>query len=63
MMAPDVFLRTTTTWGEPKVAFRKAGIDDRHRRRVAAVISGTESPLSSWRVCILVGRLTTRVAS
>ena len=29
-MAPDVFLRTTTRWGEPKVAFRMAGIDDDH---------------------------------
>jgi hypothetical protein len=29
-MEPDVFLRTTTTWGEPKVAFRMAGIDDDH---------------------------------
>ena len=29
-MAPDVFLRTTTPWGEPKVAFRVAGIDDDH---------------------------------
>ena len=29
-MAPDVFLRTTTTWGEPKVAFRMAGIDVDH---------------------------------
>ena len=29
-MAPDVFLRTTTPWGEPKVAFRMAGIDDGH---------------------------------
>ena len=29
-MAPDVFLRTTTAWGEPKVAFRMAGIDDDH---------------------------------
>ena len=29
-MAPDVFLRTTTPWGEPKVAFRMAGIDDDH---------------------------------
>jgi hypothetical protein len=29
-MAPEVFLRTTTTWGEPKVAFRMAGIDDDH---------------------------------
>ena len=29
-MAPDVFLRTTTSWGEPKVAFRMAGIDEDH---------------------------------
>jgi hypothetical protein len=29
-MAPDVFLGTTTPWGEPKVAFRMAGIDDDH---------------------------------
>ena len=29
-MAPDVFLRTTTSWGEPKVAFRMAGIDETH---------------------------------
>jgi hypothetical protein len=29
-MMPDVFLRTTTAWGEPKVAFRMAGIDDDH---------------------------------
>ena len=29
-MAPDVFLRTTTRWGEPKVAFRMAGIDGQH---------------------------------
>jgi hypothetical protein len=29
-MAPEVFLRTTTPWGEPKVAFRMAGIDEGH---------------------------------
>ncbi|MET0781825.1 MAG: hypothetical protein ABWY26_10770 [Microbacterium sp.] len=29
-MEPDVFLRTTTSWGEPKVAFRMAGIDEEH---------------------------------
>ena len=29
-MMPDVFLRTTTPWGEPKVAFRIAGIDGDH---------------------------------
>jgi hypothetical protein len=29
-MAPDVFLRSTTRWGEPKVAFRMARIDPDH---------------------------------
>ena len=29
-MHPDVFLRTTTPWSEPKVAFRMAGIDVNH---------------------------------
>jgi len=29
-MAPDVFLRTTTRWAEPKVAFRMAAIGDDH---------------------------------
>ncbi|WP_431277859.1 MmcQ/YjbR family DNA-binding protein [Leifsonia poae] len=29
-MAPTVFLHTTTPWGEPKVAFRMAGIGDDH---------------------------------
>jgi len=29
-MAPDVFLTTTTPWGEPKVAFRMARIDEAH---------------------------------
>ena len=29
-MAPDVFLRTTTPWSEPKVAFRMAAIDEDH---------------------------------
>ncbi|MFB7844061.1 MmcQ/YjbR family DNA-binding protein [Microbacterium sp. NPDC056052] len=29
-MAPDVFLRQTTRWGEPKIAFRMRAIDDDH---------------------------------
>ena len=29
-MEPDVFLRTTTPWGEPKVAFRLAAITADH---------------------------------
>ena len=40
-MAPTVFLRTTTPWGEPKVAFRMAGIDDDHL---------TELVTEAWRV-------------
>jgi hypothetical protein len=40
-MAPDVFLRTTTAWGEPKVAFRMACIDPGH---LAELIT------EAWRV-------------
>ena len=29
-MAPRVFLRSTTAWSEPKVAFRMAAIDEDH---------------------------------
>lgn len=29
-MAPDVFLDQTTRWGEPKVAFRMAGVEPDH---------------------------------
>lgn len=29
-MAPEVFLPSTTRWGEPKVAFRMTGIDQDH---------------------------------
>ena len=40
-MAPNVFLRTTTPWGEPKVAFRMAGIDPGHL---------AELVIEAWRV-------------
>ncbi|MGI9825079.1 MmcQ/YjbR family DNA-binding protein [Agromyces sp. Marseille-Q5079] len=40
-MAPDVFLRTTTAWSEPKVAFRMAGIADDHL---------AELVMEAWRV-------------
>jgi len=40
-MAPDVFLRTTTRWGEPKVAFRMAVIELDH---LAELIT------EAWRV-------------
>lgn len=29
-MEPDVFLRTTTRWSEPKVALRMARVDEHH---------------------------------
>jgi hypothetical protein len=40
-MEPEVFLRTTTPWSEPKVAFRMAGIDHDHL---------TELVTEAWRV-------------
>jgi len=40
-MAPDVFLRTTTPWSEPKVAFRMAVIDDAHLAELVA---------EAWRI-------------
>jgi hypothetical protein len=40
-MEPDVFLRTTTPWSEPKVAFRMAAIDRDHL---------TELVTEAWRV-------------
>jgi len=40
-MEPDVFLRTTTPWGEPKVAFRLAAIGADH---LAALVT------EAWRV-------------
>jgi hypothetical protein len=40
-MQPDVFLRTTTPWGEPKIAFRLARIDTTHL---------AELVIEAWRV-------------
>lgn len=40
-MAPEVFLERTTSWGEPKVAFRMAHIDEDH---LAELIT------EAWRV-------------
>ena len=40
-MAPDVFLQQTTSWGEPKVAFRMAAIDQDHL---------SELVTEAWRV-------------
>lgn len=40
-MSPDVFLRETTRWGEPKVAFRLAAIDEGHLEELVT---------EAWRV-------------
>jgi len=40
-MAPDVFLRATTRWGEPKIAFRMDRIDADHL---------AELVIEAWRV-------------
>lgn len=40
-MQPDVFLRSTTRWGEPKIAFRMAAIDEDHLRELVT---------EAWRI-------------
>lgn len=40
-MQPEVFLSTTTSWGEPKVAFKMAGIDADHL---------AELVIEAWRI-------------
>ncbi|MFF2272859.1 MmcQ/YjbR family DNA-binding protein [Agromyces sp. NPDC058136] len=40
-MQPAVFLRATTRWGEPKIAFRMAGIADDHLEELVT---------EAWRV-------------
>lgn len=43
-MEPDVFLRTTTAWNEPKVAFRMAGIDPEHLAELVIEAWRTQAP-------------------
>lgn len=43
-MAPDVFLPRTTGWGEPKIAFRMAGIDDDHLAELVTEAWWTQAP-------------------
>lgn len=43
-MAPDVFLRETTQWSEPKVAFRMARIDDDHLAELVIEAWRTQAP-------------------
>jgi hypothetical protein len=55
-MAPDVFLRTTTRWGEPKVAFRMAGIDDEHLAELVTEAWRVQAPLYLRRELDLLAR-------
>ncbi len=43
-MHPEVFLRTTTAWNEPKVAFRMAGIDPEHLAELVTEAWRTQAP-------------------
>ncbi|MFE7845410.1 MmcQ/YjbR family DNA-binding protein [Microbacterium sp. NPDC057407] len=43
-MRPDVFLRTTTRWSEPKIAFRMAGIDPDHLVELVTEAWRTQAP-------------------
>lgn len=43
-MLPDVFLRTTTRWGEPKVAFRMDRIDPDHLVELVTEAWRTQAP-------------------
>ncbi|WP_223214999.1 MULTISPECIES: MmcQ/YjbR family DNA-binding protein [Microbacterium] len=43
-MEPDVFLRTTTPWGEPKVAFRLAAIKADHLAELVTDASRVQAP-------------------
>lgn len=43
-MQPEVFLRTTTAWNEPKVAFRMAGIDPGHLDELITEAWRTQAP-------------------
>ena len=43
-MEPAVFLRTTTTWNEPKVAFRMAAVDPAHLAELVTEAWRTQAP-------------------
>ena len=44
-MMPDVFLRTTTSWSEPKVAFRMAGVDPQHLGELVTEAWRVQAPM------------------
>ena len=43
-MAREIFLRGTTKWSEPKVAFRMAGIDPEHLAELVTEAWRTQAP-------------------
>ena len=43
-MHPDVFLRETTRWSEPKVALRMAAVDDEHLAELVTEAWRTQAP-------------------
>lgn len=45
-MRPDVFLPRTTGWGEPKIAFRMAAIDDLHLAELVTEAWRVQAPKS-----------------
>lgn len=55
-MAPEVFLRTTTPWGEPKVAFRLAAIDVDHLAELVTEAWRVQAPKYLRREFDDVGR-------
>ena len=55
-MAPGVFLRTTTRWGEPKVALRMAGIDTEHLAELVTEAWRVQAPRYLRRELDDVGR-------
>ena len=55
-MAPEVFLRTTTRWGEPKVALRMAGIDNEHLAELVTEAWRVQAPRYLRRELDDVGR-------
>ncbi|GAB3396925.1 MmcQ/YjbR family DNA-binding protein [Humibacter soli] len=55
-MAPTVFLRTTTPWGQPKVAFRMAGIDQDHLAELVTEAWRVQAPRYLRREIDDIGR-------
>ena len=59
-MEPAVFLRTTTAWNEPKVAFRMAAVDPVHLAELVTEAWRTQAPRYLRRELDDAGQGTTR---